>query len=345
MSARDFDQEKPMSMVPRLRLALGALALLGLIAICLPAAAQQPSSINPTANAVSEDKLLGQLKRVEGRGSIPDVKSYVIEQPAGRQWRQFHEVTLRWIGAVAILGMLLLLFAFWAYRGPVRIDGGRSGRTITRFNGLERFTHWLTASSFILLALSGLNISFGKRLLLPLIGADAFSNFSSVAKYVHNFLSFPFVIGLVLIFALWVRNNIPGRIDLEWFRRGGGIVSDDHPPAAEFNGGQKAVFWIVIIAGSAMTVSGFFLLFPFYGAGIGGMQTATMVHGVLAMLFVAVMLSHIYIGIPVGMEGAFEAMGSGEVDVNWAKQHHSLWLEQERARAPLGSQPRPTPAE
>jgi formate dehydrogenase subunit gamma len=26
------------------------------------------------------------------------------------------------------------------------------------------------------------------------------------------------------------------------------------------------------------------------------------------------------------MEGAFEAMGEGTVDVNWAKEHHSLWL-------------------
>ena len=56
-----------MSAVARLRLALGGLVLLGVFAICLPAAAQQPSSVNPTADAVKEDKLLGQLKRAETR--------------------------------------------------------------------------------------------------------------------------------------------------------------------------------------------------------------------------------------------------------------------------------------
>jgi formate dehydrogenase subunit gamma len=78
------------------------------------------------------------------------------------------------------------------------------------------------------------------------------------------------------------------------------------------------------------------LIFPFYGTTIETMQQAEMVHSIVAMLFIAVMLAHIYIGT-IGMEGAFEAMGSGTVDLNWAKEHHSLWLEEERARAQMDS--------
>ena len=63
------------------------------------------------------------------------------------------------------------------------------------------------------------------------------------------------------------------------------------------------------------------------------MQIAQIVHAVVAVLFIAVMLAHIYIGT-IGMEGAFEAMGEGTVDVNWAKQHHSLWLEEEMQAQP-----------
>jgi formate dehydrogenase subunit gamma len=77
------------------------------------------------------------------------------------------------------------------------------------------------------------------------------------------------------------------------------------------------------------------------------MQYAQMVHGVTAMLFIAVMLAHIYIGT-IGMEGAFEAMGSGTVDTNWAKEHHSLWLNDEEARTGRNEskrQPMATPAE
>jgi formate dehydrogenase subunit gamma len=65
------------------------------------------------------------------------------------------------------------------------------------------------------------------------------------------------------------------------------------------------------------------------------MQIAQVVHGVVAVLFVAAMLAHIYIGT-IGMQGAFEAMGKGTVDLNWAKEHHSLWVEQERVRADPG---------
>jgi formate dehydrogenase subunit gamma len=331
------------TLVARLRLIFAALAIAGLCSLAPQALAQQPSSVNPTASSVKEDRLLQQLRRIEGRGSIPDTKSYVVEQPAGRDWREFHEVTLRWIGAIAILGMLVLLIGFYAYRGSIKIDSGRSGRTITRFNGVERFTHWLTAGSFVLLALTGLNITFGKPLLLPLMGPEAFSKFSVVAKYIHDYLSFPFVLGLILIFVLWIRDNVPGRLDVVWLKKFGGFLSHEHPPAPRFNAGQKAVFWLVIFAGIAVAVSGYYLIFPFYAANIAGMQTAEIVHGVLAVLFVSAMLAHIYIGT-IGMEGAFNAMGSGDVDLNWAKEHHSLWVEQEQSRA-AAAPPHATPAE
>ena len=334
-----------MTLVARLWLVFAALALAGFVSLSPPALAQQPSSVNPTASSVKEDKLLQQFRRIEGRGSIPDVRSYVVEQPEGRNWRQFHEVTLRWIGAIVILGMLALLIVFYAIRGSIRLESGRSGRTLTRFNVVERFTHWLTAASFVVLALTGLNITFGKPLLLPLMGPEAFSKFSVAAKYIHDYLSFPFVLGLILIFVLWVRDNVPGRIDLEWMKKAGGFFGRDHPPAPRFNAGQKAVFWVVILTGTPMAVSGYYLIFPFYGVGVAGMQIAEIVHGVLAVLFVAAILAHIYIGT-IGMEGAFDAMGSGEVDLNWAKEHHSLWVEEEQARTAAAPLPlHATPAE
>jgi formate dehydrogenase subunit gamma len=310
------------------RLALGACVLLLLVATSAPSQAQQ---VNPTASSVKEQQLLQELNRVQGRVSIPDQRSGVLEQPAGRDWREFRNVTLRWIGAIAILGTIAALVIFYLIRGMVRIESGRSGRIIVRFTAFERFVHWLTATCFIILAISGLNITFGRPVLLPLIGYEAFSEWSQWAKYAHNYLSFPFTIGVVLIFLIWIAGNIPNRLDIDWLKRGGGIVGHDHPPAYRFNAGQKAIYWIVVIGGAAVAVTGYELMFPFYLSGIEGMQTAQIVHSVVAVLFVAVMLGHIYIGT-IGMEGAFEAMGSGTVDVNWAREHHRLWLEQESAR-------------
>ena len=312
----------------------GAALLLFILAVAAPVSAQQPSQVNPTAQSVQEEQLFRQLQRLEGRVSIPDQKLGVLEQPAGRDWRQFHQVTLRWIGGIAILGALLGLVAFYLWRGMVKLQSGRSGRTITRFNAFERFVHWMTAVCFIVLAISGLNVTFGKALLLPLMSPEAFTGWSQWAKYAHNYLSFPFTIGVVLIFLMWLAGNIPNRTDVVWVREGmGGILDPNkHPPAHRFNAGQKAIYWIVVLGGAAVAISGYLLMFPFYGTTIVGMQWAQIIHGVVAVLFIAAMLAHIYIGT-IGMEGAFEAMGTGEVDLNWAEEHHKLWVDEELERA------------
>jgi formate dehydrogenase subunit gamma len=325
----------------KLRTVIAALALLGCAAVACPAGAQQTQSVDPTRSAVSERQLLEQFRMIQGRSRIPDTRSYTLEQPAGRAWRHFREVTLRWVGGIAILGMLAALVIFYLWRGMVRIAAGRSGRVIVRFNAFERFVHWMTAVCFIILAISGLNITFGRPLLLPLMRPEAFTTWSEWAKYAHNYLSFPFTLGVVLIFLMWFAGNIPNRVDVEWLRRGGGLVGGYQPPAGRFNAGQKAIYWIVVLGGAAAAVSGYLLIFPFYGTTIGTMQRAQMVHSIVAMLFIAVMIAHIYIGT-LGMQGAFEAMGRGTVDLNWAKEHHNLWLEElaERDRAqPVHARP------
>jgi formate dehydrogenase subunit gamma len=337
-----------MALLARARFILGTLAVCAFIALGTPAAAQQQQQVvDPDASVVNERTLLQQFPRIEGRIDIPNETASVLIQPAGRTWDHFHQVTLHWLAAVIILGTLAALAAAYFVLGRIRISAGRSGRKVPRFNSFERFVHWLTAVSFVVLGLSGLNITFGKTLLLPLIGPNAFSTFSQAVKYAHNFTAFPFVLGLVLIPVIWLKDNIPDKIDIEWFRQGGGFIKTKHAPARRFNAGEKLVFWGVLGAGALVSVSGFLLLFPFYVTDIAGMQVAQVVHSVIAVLFVALILGHIYIGT-LGMEGAFEAMGTGEVDYNWAKEHHDLWLEDELAKKRSGSHPglpSATPAE
>ena len=335
-----------MTVAGKFRIIVGTLAFLVMALTSQPATAQQPTSVNPQASAVTESQLFQELDRISGRCTLPDQKACTIEQPAGRDWRHFHEVTLRWIGAIAILGMLIILVAFYLIRGQVKLESGYSGRRVVRFNAFERFVHWMTATCFIILAISGLNITFGKPMLMPLMGEGAFAAWAQWAKYAHNYLSFPFAIGVFCIFLMWIAGNIPNKVDVEWLKRGGGIVGHDHPPAYRFNAGQKLIYWIVVLGGTAVAISGYLLMFPFYATDIQGMQLAQTVHAIIAVLFVAAMLGHIYIGT-IGMEGAFEAMGTGEVDLNWAKEHHALWVEEEKAkgRAPVGSAPRAIPAE
>jgi formate dehydrogenase subunit gamma len=335
-----------MAFFARIRLAAFVMLFLGLM-VATPSFAQKlgpDGAPNPTASATNERDLLAQFPRVEGRIDIPDTKAAVLIQPAGRTWDYFHEVLLHWGGAVVILGTIGVLGLAYLVIGRIRITAGRSGQKILRFKTFERISHWLTAVSFVILGLTGLNITFGKIVLLPVIGPDAFSDISQTAKYVHNFVSFSFMMGLLLIVAIFFKDNLPEKVDLEWLKRGGGFIKNKHAPAGRFNLGEKAVYWLSLLAGIAISVSGLLLLFPFYGTNIADMQIAQVVHAVVAVLFVALILGHIYIGT-LGMEGAFEAMGSGEVDLNWAKEHHDLWLARKLASEERPTQPSATPAE
>jgi len=320
--------------------------VLGLLVV--PALAQQaPPATDPAAQAVSEQQLLDQLHKIEGRVSIPDTRAGTLVQPQGRTYQSFREGALPWIGGLAILGMLAVLALFYFIRGRIRTQAGESSVRILRFNALERLTHWVTATAFIVLAITGLNLIFGKRLLMPLIGPDAFSAWSQWAKYAHVFMSWAFILGILVMLVLWIWDNLPDRYDGHWLRTGGGMFDKSnrtHPPAGRFNTGQKLVFWSVTLGGGILSVSGIYLLFPFALTDVNGMQWAQYAHAVIGVLMIAVLIAHIYIGT-LGMEGAYEAMGSGTVDLNWAKEHHSAWVEKQEARGEIPPRSAAEPAE
>ncbi|MGA2565448.1 MAG: formate dehydrogenase subunit gamma [Pseudolabrys sp.] len=328
----------------QMRLIVRVLALAFVVATAMPAAAQQPNSVNPTAAAVKEQQLLDEFKVIKGLGTIPDTKSYVLEHPGGREWREYRTVTLKWIGGIAILGILALLTIYYLWHGTMRIEAGRSGRKLLRFSVFERFVHWLTGVAFVILGLTGLNITFGRSLILPWMGASTFSEWTEWGKFAHNYISFAFTVGVVLMFFMWVARNLPTSADIEWFMKGGGMFGGEEPPAHKFNGGEKLIFWISMLGGGAVAVTGYILLFPFYGTDITTMELAQVVHSTVALLYVAAMFVHFYMGT-IGVEGAFEAMADGTVDVNWAKERHLLWYEEEKQLGAAPSEAMRQPAE
>lgn len=298
----------------------------------------------------------------------------VLIQDSGMRWLEFRKGPLATYGAWLLGATLVLLALFYLIRGKIRIDGQKTGRTVTRFQAIERFGHWLMGGAFIVLAITGLAVLFGRMVIIPLLGHEAFSTIALASKWVHNNISWAFMLGLVLVFVMWVAHNIPNRTDLKWLAVGGGIFTKGvHPPARKFNAGQKMIFWSVIVFGVSISVTGLALLFPFEMPmfaktfailnqtglpqllGFGElpevlapheeMQLATLWHSIMAFVLIAIILAHIYIG-SVGMEGAFDAMGTGEVEEQWAREHHGLWLEelQDKGHAPDPAKVR-TPAE
>lgn len=303
--------------------------------------------------------------------SIPDKKAGTPVQSDGEAWRNVRNGPLPTYGAYGLGGIIVALAAFFLVRGRIKIEQGWAGYTLVRFNPLERFGHWLLATSFIILGLTGLNILYGRYVLLPIIGPDAFSAITIAGKWMHNYVAFSFMLGLALTFVLWVMQNFPGKTDIVWLLKGGGMfVKGSHPPAWKFNAGQKILFWLVMLSGVSLVMSGFALMFPFQTALFGKtfavvnllgfnlptqlspvqeMQYAASWHGIVALAMMIVIIAHVYIGT-LGMQGAFDAMGSGEVDANWAKEHHSLWADEELRKMKTGDaqspgEGRPVPAE
>ena len=319
-----------------------ALGLVLAVALGAPGAQAQ---VNPTEQSVNEDALfqaLGTGDYVSGRISIPDPNAGYLIKPENKSWAVLQNETLHTLSIWAVIGTLAVILAFYLFRGKIRIDSGPSGRKILRFNAIERFAHWTLASTFIILALSGLNLIIGKTVILPLIGEGAFGTISAWGKIAHNFLAWPFMVALVMVLVLWVVHNIPDRVDAQWLAQGGGILKKGvHPPAKKFNAGQKMIFWSVILGGTALSVTGFMLLFPAIAGTPADWQFYQTIHALTAAILSVVVIGHIYIG-SIGMEGAFDAMGSGEVDENWAKEHHSLWVKEVKGQAPSG---RTMPAE
>jgi formate dehydrogenase subunit gamma len=292
---------------------------------------------------------------VQGNVSIPNKQAGVLIQSEGENWRALRNGPLSTWGAWVLLGVIAVLALFFALRGRIKLESGWSGLVIERFNSIERFTHWLTAVSFVILALSGLNMLYGRYVLRPIIGATAFSWLTWIGKLAHNYLAFAFMLGIVLMFVLWLRENIPNRYDWQWIKRGGGFFSKhDRPPAEKFNAGQKLVFWLVILGGVSVSFSGLALLFPFkfawfshtfaflniFGLGLPtdltplqDTQLSQIWHAIIGLLMMALIIGHIYIGT-IGMEGAFDAMGTGKVDRNWAEEHHQLWVAEMKQQSP-----------
>lgn len=286
----------------------------------------------------------------------------VLVQDGGMRWLLMRNGPVAEYTAYGLGGILALLVLFYLLRGKIRIDGEKTGRTVTRFKAVERFAHWVLAGSFILLGLTGLYSLFGRMVLIPLFGKESFASIALVSKWVHNNVSWAFMIALVVIFFMWVAHNLPNRTDLKWLAMGGGIFKKGvHPPAKKFNAGQKLIFWSVIVLGASISASGLSLLFPFempmFAATFAKMnalgltemlgmeplrtvlapqeemQLAQLWHTIVSCVLIVIIIAHIYIG-SVGMEGAYDAMGSGEVEEQWAREHHSLWLDEIEAGKP-----------
>ncbi len=261
-----------------------------------------------------------------GYSAIKGDEANVLIQNGGENWRQLRKPIAQY-GSWALAVVVIACRLFFIIRGPLKIEKGLSGLTVPRWTYFERVLHWTNATLFIILAVTGLSLMYGRTVLLPIIGKDVFSAYAGLAKTVHDYLGPLFGIVLAVLLFRWFLMNIPKSSDVTWFLKGGGLFTDDHVPAGKTNGGEKLWFWLLFVCGTMVVITGVVLDFPNLGFERSDMQLANMIHSASALILTSAAIGHIFIGT-VGSEGSLQAMTTGRVDAEWAKQHHDLWYQE-----------------
>ena len=283
-----------------------------------------------TVRGVDMEVLIQPPARFPGQANV---------STAGEAWRLFRNGPVTFYGGWLVVLTLVAILGFYFWKGPVKVHAPPTGRLIHRFNIVERAVPWSTAVSFCVLGLTGLIMFFGKHLLLPLFGYTLFSWLATAAKAFHNFMAPLFIVSVLAMVLLFIKDNFPRLYDLKWFARAWAVMArSEHVPTGRFNAGEKAWFWFGVVGLSiVVSWSGLVLLFPNFEQTRAVMQDAWVVHSIAALIYIALSLGHIYLGT-IGLEGSYRAMRTGYVDETWAKEHHEYWYEKVKSgkRAPTG---------
>jgi formate dehydrogenase subunit gamma len=266
---------------------------------------------------------------------------------AGEAWRQFRNGPMTFYGGWLVLLALIAIAALYFTKGAVKLHDAPTGRKLLRFTPSERIVHWSVAISFCILGISGLIMLFGKYILLPVIGYTLFGWLGNLSKNLHNFVAPFFMVSVLVMVAIWIRDNLPKSYDFKWFSGAWAFFTrGKHIASGRFNAGEKAWFWIGVVALSVVVSwSGLILLFPNFDQTRATMQDAWIWHASAALLYIAMSLGHIYMGT-IGVEGAYGNMREGYTDETWAKEHHEYWYNEVKSgqsRAPGGAVPAGAP--
>ena len=339
----------------RLKAMTWSIFFIVLSAMVLPTASYVFTSDIANAQVVDDENQRANFWRAVRQGnsgysavSSPEAGTFINN--GGQNWRQMRNGIISTYGGWSILGALGLVVLFFLIKGKIKIDGEKSGLTVPRWTLMERVMHWYTAILFVVLAITGLSLLFGRTVLIPILGASGFSGWAGFSINVHNIVGPFFTIGVAAMLIFWIKNNIPNATDMKWLASGGGIIGNAHPSAGKANGGEKIWFWIVIfvgllaVCGSGIALIGWLAQWGLVDGTRASMQFMHQVHAIAAIVWIVVFFGHAYIGT-LGTEGALEGMTTGRVSVEWAEQHHDQWYDEVKDQAEHAQRSAPSGAE
>jgi formate dehydrogenase subunit gamma len=291
------------------------------------AVAQTAPPTDPWAEQVNPRSDVWRDARQANEG-VSVIKGYganVLMQSGGESFRQIRmgpvSTYLPWYLALMI-GAVALFYIISG--GGERLEA-TSGKRVPRWSGFDIALHWFVAILFLVLAITGLSLLFGRAVLIPLLGPEGFAAWALASKNIHNYGGAFFTVGVALMIVAWMRYNIPNGTDVKWLLKGGAFGK--HLPAGRMNGGEKAWFWVNVGAGIIVCATGVMMINPQIFETRELFQWNLIIHGVVAILWLGASFGHMYMAT-LGAPGSMDAMTKGHVSSEWAKVHHDLWYEE-----------------
>jgi formate dehydrogenase subunit gamma len=197
---------------------------------------------------------------------------------------------------------------------------------IVRYTPNERSNHWITAITFVLLALSGLAMFHpAMSFLYFVLGGGQWTRILHPFIGCVMFLSF-----LILALRFWHHNYLD-RADIQWMKQIDDVLNNREeklPAIGKYNAGQKLLFFTMVICLLLLLASGIVIwrrYFSFYFP-IEIIRLAAVVHAATAFVLIVGIVVHIYAALWV--KGSIGAMTRGTVTYGWARKHHPNWFKE-----------------
>ena len=197
----------------------------------------------------------------------------------------------------------------------------RNPRDLQRYNAGERANHWVVGICFILLALSGL--AFFHPAFFPL--TQLFGG-GPWTRILHPYIGVVMMLFFIMMFLRFWRLNVMEQRDVEWLKNVNKMIDgNDHdmPEQGKYNGGQKVLFWGLVVGMLALTASGVAMWRAWLHLPVDMVRVASVVHAAAAVWMIGLIIMHVYAAI--WTRGTIRAMLYGTVTRAWAKQHHRGW--------------------
>jgi formate dehydrogenase subunit gamma len=200
-----------------------------------------------------------------------------------------------------------------------------ASRRILRYRPAQRFVHWMGASGFILLLLTGI------VLLWPPLSSMAAGGVSRMLHRLGLILYLLWPVLYAILDSAGLRETIKESVtfthdDIEWFKHMPAYFfgrTRHLPPQGRVNAGQKLHHIGVVALSIFVGISGFVLMLGPERLGANGLAIVAMVHDLSMLALTVLLVGHLYFTF---VYGGLSAMTTGYVSEEYARMEHAKWL-------------------